>query len=101
MPRFRKRSGGNFQSNYAPDAWDHGMTAEQMRDLDPNLYPYTMLTAFFFWLSEKKLEWIRLNPQRTLQTGQDRVDLQKWIDRMEPGSNAVTCECHGKYTSLC
>jgi hypothetical protein len=38
------------------------MTAEQMRDLDRNLDPYTMLTPFFFWLSEKKLEWIRLNP---------------------------------------
>ena len=47
MPRFRKRLSGNFQSNYASYARDHGMTPEQMRDLDRNLYPYTMLTPFF------------------------------------------------------
>jgi hypothetical protein len=75
------------------------MTPEQMRDLDRSLYPYTMLTPFFLWLSRKKAEWIRLNPQRALQTGKDQLDFEKWLAQFEPGSNALTCECHGKYTS--
>lgn len=100
MPRRRKRSSANFQSRYAAYARDHGMTPEQMRNLDRNLYPYTMLTPFFFWLSAKKLEWTRLNPKRTLQTGTDQLDFEKWLAQMESESNALTCECHGKYTWL-
>jgi len=95
----RLRSTGNLRVRYAAYARDHSMTSEQMRDLDRSYYPDTMLTPFFHWLSGKKLEWIRLNPERTLQGGKDHVDFERWLGQLEPKSNALTCECHGKYTS--
>jgi hypothetical protein len=98
MPRLRMRSSADFQSRYTAYARDHGMTPEQIRDLDRSLYPYTILTPFFFWLNEKKLKWIRLHPKRTLQTGNDQLDFERWLAQTEPESNVLICECHGKYT---
>lgn len=90
---------GNHRFRYNAYARDHGMTSEQMRDLDRSCYPDAMLTPFFLWLSEKKLEWIGLNPERTLQSGRDHADFERWLGQLEPKSNALTCECHGKYTA--
>jgi hypothetical protein len=95
----RLRSAGNLRTRYAAYACDHGMTPEQIRGLDRSCYPDAMLTPFFLWLSGKKLEWLRLNPERTLQSGKDYVDFERWLEQLEPKSNALTCECHGKYTS--
>jgi len=95
----RLRSTGNLQACYVAYACDHSMTPEQMRSLDRSCYPDTMLTPFLLWLSDKKLEWLRLNPERTLQSGKDHVDFERWLAQLEPKSNALTCACHGKYTS--
>lgn len=95
----RLRPTGDLRLRYEAYAHDHGMTREQMRDLDRSCYPDTMLTPFFHWLSLKKLEWIQLNPGRTLQNGKDHVDFDRWLGQLRPKSNVLTCECHGKYMS--
>lgn len=95
----RLRATGNLRIRYSAYARDHGMASEQMRDLDRSCYPDTMLTPFFHWLSGKKLEWIRLNPGRTLESGKDHADFERWLEQQEPKSNALSCECHRKYTS--
>ncbi len=93
----RLRTAGTFQARFNAYARDHAMTAEQMQGLDRAIYPDAMLTPFFHWLSGKKLEWVRLHPGRTLQSGKDNVDFERWLTQLEPTSNALTCECHGKY----
>ena len=95
----RLRSTGNLRIRYDAYARDHGMTSAQMRDLDRSCYPDTMLTPFFHWLSVEKLEWIRVNPGRTLQNLKDHVDFERWLGEQEPKSNPLTCDCHGRYTS--
>jgi hypothetical protein len=94
MPRFRMRSSVNFQSRYAAYAHNHGMTSEQMRMHDRQCYPDAMLTPFLFWLSLKRLEWNRLHPDRQIQSGIEPVEFARWLQQLEPTSNALTCECH-------
>ena len=94
MPRFKMRSNGNFQSCFEMYARDHGMTQEQMRAHDRARYPATMLTPFFHWLSGKRLEWTRLNPGRTLESGKDHADFERWLGQLEPRLDSLTCECH-------
>lgn len=95
----RMRYTGDFRIRYGAYARDHGMTSEQMRDLDRSCYPDTMLTPFFHWLSRKKLEWIESNPGRVLESGRDHADFEGWLQQQKPQSDALSCECHGRYTS--
>ncbi len=94
MPRFRIRSNGNFQDCFEAYARDHGVPQEQMRAHDRASYPEAMLTPFFQWLSGKRLEWIRLNPGRKLESGKDHADFECWLGQLEPKSDSLTCGCH-------
>ncbi len=97
MPRFRMRSNGDFRGRFEAYARDHGMTPEQMRSHDRACFPDTMLTPFFHWLSGKKLEWIRLNPGRKLESGKDHADFERWLGQLEPKADSLTCECHIRF----
>jgi len=94
MPRFRMRTNGDFRSRFEAYARDHRMAPEQMRAHDRTCYPDTMLTPFFHWISGRKLEWLRLNPGRKLESGKDQADFERWLGQLEPKSDSLTCECH-------
>lgn len=94
MLHFKMRSNGNFRCRFEAYGHDHGMTTEQMRAHDRVCYPDAMLTPFFHWLSGKKLEWIRLNPGRTLESGKDHTDFERWLGKLDPKLDSLTCECH-------
>jgi len=94
MPRPHMRSRASFQSRYAAYAQNHGMTSEQMRMHDRQCHPDTMLTPFLFWVSLKRLEWNRLHPDRQVQSRMEPVEFDRWLQQLEPTSNALTCECH-------
>ena len=100
MPRLRMRSSANFQSRYEAYARNHGMTLEQMRTHDKRSYPDTMLTPYLFWLNLRRLDWNQLHPDHLIHSGAEPIEFDRWLQELQPASNALTCECHVGTTHL-
>ncbi len=92
------RSGADFRNRYEAYARNHAMTSEQMRIHDKQSHPEAMLTPYLFWLSLKRLEWNRLHPDIHIPFGREPIEFDRWLQRSEPTSSPLTCECHAGTT---
>lgn len=96
MAHTRKiRSRADFQRRYNAYARDHGMTPEQMLSYDRQCCPDALLKPYLFWISDKRLAWNVLH-SRSAGSIAETADFDRWLDRLSPGLDVLTCECHKK-----
>lgn len=91
---------GDTQLRYRGYARDHSMTPEQIRANDREICPDSLLLPYLSWLSKKWYEWGKLNPDRTIHGPKEHADFDRWLEKLTPSANAITCECHVKLASM-